>query len=288
MAEAPMAAFDARVTPARPDLAARYLEGKVEATRFVDGKVHEVVAPYASVRRSPSPDAPLGTEALKGERVVVYETTEEGWAWGQLEADGYVGWLPAEALREPGPPPTHRVAAARTLVFPGPSIKLPPVEALSLGCRLAVTRIDGPLALTPGGYIPARHLATLDAYAADPVATAEYFLQVPYLWGGKTGFGLDCSALVQLSLHACGIPCPRDSDMQERAIGIPVEPDNLRRGDLVFWPGHVAMVRDAATLIHANAFHMAVAIEPSHEAIARIRAAGSEVSSVRRPERAAQ
>ena len=237
------------------------------------------------MRRAPTPDAPLDTEALKGERVTVYETTAEGWAWGQLEADGYVGWLPANALRAPGPAATHKVAVPRTLVFPGPSIKLPPVEALSLGCRLAIARIEEFFAVTTsGGHVPKRHLAPLDATETDFVAVAEKFLGVPYLWGGKTSLGLDCSGLVQVALTACGIPCPRDSDMQERALGAPLAPDldHLRRGDLLFWKGHVAIARDAATLVHANAFHMAVEIEPIAEAVRRIKAAGSELTSMRR------
>jgi cell wall-associated NlpC family hydrolase len=282
-----VSAFDPRLTPARPDLAAKHLEGQVAAARFVMGELREVAEANVPLRRAASPDAPLDTEALKGERVMVYETTEEGFAWGQLEADGYVGWLPADALRTPGPLPTHKVAVPRTLVFPGPSIKLAPVEALSLGARLAVARNEGPFAVTAtGGFVPAVHLAPLDARETDFVAVAEKFLGVPYLWGGKTSFGLDCSALVQVALAACGVSCPRDSDLQEQDIGMLITTAtallNLRRGDLVFWRGHVAIARDAATLIHANAFHMAVAIEPVAEALARIRAAGGEPTSVRR------
>jgi hypothetical protein len=279
-----MTAPDPRTTPARPDLAPRHLEGKVAAARFVDGELREIADPQAPLRRSPAPDAPLDTEALKGERVTVYDTNEEGWSWGQLEADGYVGWLPTAALRAPGPPPTHRVAALRTLVFAGPSIKLPPLEGLSMGCRLAITRRDGPLAVTDSNhYVAACHLKPLDATEPDFVAVAETFLGVPYLWGGKTSLGLDCSALVQLALAASGVPCPRDSDMQERAFAAAPGLADLRRGDLMFWKGHVAIARDAATLIHANAFHMAVAVEPVAEAVARIRAAGGAVTSVRRP-----
>jgi Bacterial dipeptidyl-peptidase Sh3 domain/NlpC/P60 family len=250
-------------------------------------QICEVAEPQAPLRHAPSPDAPLDTEALKGERVTVYET-EEGWAHGRLETDGYVGYLPASALCPPGPAPTHKVAALRTLVFPGPSIKLPPLEALPLGGRLAVARIDGPFAITAsGGYVPARHLASLDVMESDFVAVAERFLGTPYLWGGKTSLGLDCSGLVQVALAACGIASPRDSDAQEHALGKPLasatDLSELRRGDLLFWKGHVAIVRDEAALIHANAFHMAVVIEPIVEAIERIRAAGSEVTSLRRP-----
>jgi cell wall-associated NlpC family hydrolase len=286
MADGARDAFDPRVTPARPELAAKYLAGRVAAERFVEGEVREVVEAQAPVRRSPSPDAPLDTEALRGERVIVYETTPEGWAWGQLEADDYVGWFPANALRAPGPAPTHKVAALRTLVFPGPSIKLPPIDALSFGCRLTIARVEEPFAVTAsGGYVPARHLAPLGANEPDLVSVAEKFLGTPYLWGGKTSLGLDCSGLVQIAATACGIACPRDSDMQEQAVGTPLSlknPSNLQRGDLAFWKGHVAIVRDSANFIHANAFHMAVAIEPIREALARIRAAGCELTRVRR------
>jgi cell wall-associated NlpC family hydrolase len=249
-------------------------------------QICEVAEPQAPLRHAPSPDAPLDTEALKGERVTVYET-EEGWSRGRLETDGYAGYLPANALRPPGPTPTHKIAALRTLVFPGPSIKLPPLESLPLGATLAVARSDGPFAITTsGGYVPARHLVPLDMMESDFVAVAERFLGAPYLWGGKTSLGLDCSGLVQVALAACGIAAPRDSGMQENALGTPLasprDLSKVQRGDLLFWKGHVAIARDQATLIHANAFHMEVAIEPIAEAIARIRGDGSEVSSLRR------
>ena len=282
-----MTHFDPRLTPARPDLAARHLQGKVEAAHFVEGERYEVIDAQASVRGAPAPDAALETEALMGEQLMIYETTEEGFAWGQLESDGYVGWLPASSLAPPGPAPTHRVAALRTLIFPGPSIRLAPLAAPSLGARLAVVREQDRLAVTAaGGFVPANHLVPLRSFEPDFVAVAERFRGVPYLWGGKTSLGLDCSGLLQVALQACGIPAPRDTDLQERALGAAVAPDaafgNLRRGDLLFWPGHVASARDRDTLVHANAFHMMVAIEPTADAIARIRASGSEVASVRR------
>jgi cell wall-associated NlpC family hydrolase len=172
-------------------------------------------------------------------------------------------------------------------VFPGPSIKLTPVETLSLGCKLRVARVHAEFAVTAdNGYKPLRHLGDANERERDFVAVAERFVGTPYLWGGKSSLGLDCSALVQLALTAAGVACLRDSDMQGQTLGAPIDIagdlSKLRRGDLLFWKGHVAIVRDNATLIHANAYHMAVAIEPTAEAVARIRAAGSDVTSVRR------
>jgi len=280
-----MPAFDPRVTPARADLAAKALEGKVTAACYVEGRVYEVIEPQAPLWREPRPDAPLLTEALKGERVTVYDSTAEGFAWGQLASDNYVGWLPEHALAMPGAPATHKVAALRTLVFPGPSIKLPPIETLPFGARLVVARIEDRMAVTPSGaYLPAVHLKPIGENEADFVAVAERFLGAPYLWGGKTVLGLDCSGLVQIALTACGMQCPRDSDMQEQALGeaLPATTADLKRGDLVFWQGHVAIARGRGSLLHANAYHMAVAIEPIADAMARIRSGGSEITSVRR------
>lgn len=276
-------AFDRRVTPARPDVAAARLKGKVEALRFVKGDTRRVAVGHAGIRRAPSPDASLDTEALFGEEVTVYDELE-GWAWAQIRTDGYVGYLPSAALSgELGPGQTHRVSALRTLLFPAPSIKVPPVDALSMGARLSVVDFEDKFAvLDTGAYAILPHVKPLDAREPDPVAVAERFLGAPYLWGGRTSLGLDCSALVQAALAACGVQAPRDSDMQEKALGRPVDLDEAKRGDLVFWKGHVAFVRDAETLIHANAHAMAVAIEGREEAIARIRKAGDEVTSVKR------
>jgi cell wall-associated NlpC family hydrolase len=280
------AGLDPRLTPARPDLAAAHLKGRVDAARFVEGTRMRVIAPVAPLRHEPMPNAVLDSEALFGEPVIVYETMDEGWAWGQLELDSYVGWLPASALGPAGAPPTHRVAALRTLVFPAPDIKQPPLASLSLGSRIVVLRREGDFVVTDaGGFIPTRHLVSLASVEPDFVAIAARFLGAPYLWGGRSSLGVDCSGLVQVALQSAGLQCPRDSDMQT-SIGASVPFDGdlgaLRRGDLVCWNGHVGIVSAPGRILHANAFHMAVVEEPLAEAVARIASSGSRVIAVRR------
>jgi cell wall-associated NlpC family hydrolase len=277
---------DPRLTPARPDLAAQYLQGHVTAARFVEGEEFEIADGIAPLRSEPFSNAMLSTQALKGERVTIYDRNGEGWAWGQLKRDGYVGWLPDRALVKPAAAPTHRVTVTSTFAFPGPSIKLVPMDTLVMGAILSVAREDGAFAVTrEGWYLPLRHVGPLDRHESDFVAVAERFVGTPYLWGGKSSFGADCSGLVQVALNAAGIECPRDSDMQQASLGRvldPAESKQLRRGDLIFWNGHVAIVRDADSIVHANAHHMATAIENTSEAIARIKAAGSEITAIKR------
>ena len=231
-------------------------------------------------------DTLLVTQALKGERVTIYDRNGEGFAWGQLNGDGYVGWIPDAALTKPAVAPTHKITTLRTFAFPGPSIKLPPVETLSMGARVTVAREDGAFAVTDEGwYLPRKHVGGLDAMEKDFVAVAERFVGTPYLWGGKSSLGIDCSGLVQVSLNAAGTGCPRDSDMQRDGLGRTLsaaESKKLQRGDLIFWKGHVAIVRDADTIVHANAHHMATVIEDIGDAIARIEAARSEVTAIKR------
>ena len=277
---------DPRLTPARPDLAAKYLEGRIEAARFVIGEEFEISDAIAPLREGASSDATLATQALKGERVTIYDRNGEGWAWGQLRSDGYVGWLPDRALAKPAAAPTHKITALTTFAFPGPSIKLSPVDTLVMGAMVTVVREDGPFAVTRDGwYLPRQHVGSIDRHAEDFVAVAERFAGTPYLWGGKSSLGIDCSGLVQVSLNAAGIGCPRDSDMQQdglgRILGL-AESGKLQRGDLIFWKGHVAIVRDADSIVHANAHHMATVIENTRDAIARIKAAGSEIAAIKR------
>ena len=289
-----MIPFDPRVHAFRADLADAALQGKVEALRFVSGDPMRVVAAQAPVRRAPSDTAPLDTEALRGERVTVFETNADGWCWAQLAGDRYVGWLPRDTLSEPGPEPTHKVSALRTFVFSKPDIKSPPLQALSLGAQVAVTgeaedRNARYALLASSGAIVMQHLAALRDLEVDWVGVAERFLGVPYLWGGKTSLGLDCSGLAQLALGACGIRAPRDSDMQAELVGesLPVADGlpPLERGDLVFWPGHVGLMRDAESLLHATAHTMDVMVEPLAAAVNRLAGKGVGVTAIRRPAR---
>ncbi len=278
-------AGDPRLTPARPDLAAASLRGRVDAPRFAQGASRIVTAPVADLRRQPRADAALDTQALRGEPVTLFDE-DEGWSWVQLQGDGYVGYIPSEAL---GPPATstHRVVANRTFVYPAADMKRAVVAALPMGARVAVSGGDGAFSrLADGGFVFAAHLAPVAAAAADFVAVAEQLLHVPYLWGGRTPLGIDCSGLVQASLDACGLAVPRDADLQEQAIGQRLDEgavETLRRGDLVFWRGHVGIMQDAQMMVHANAHHMRVASEPLRQAIDRILAAsGAAITSLRR------
>lgn len=280
--------LDRRIHAIRPDLADARLEGRVVADRFVEGKAAYVAVPLADLRRHPAPNAPLETQALHGENVQIFEETGEGWCWVQLEGDGYVGWMPEIALLSgPAPEPTHVVTAPRTLVFPGPDIKQTPMHDLPMGALVSATGEAHDhnatyAVIQPFGAVVIQHLAKLPSVSRDFVAVAERFLGVPYLWGGKSMLGIDCSGLVQLALSRAGIAVPRDTDMQF-SVGKALEPGDVhRRGDLVFWKGHVGIMLDEARLLHANAHHMMTAVEPLAEAVARLEAKGAPVIGVRR------
>jgi cell wall-associated NlpC family hydrolase len=212
----------------------------------------------------------------------------EGWAWVQLARDGYVGYMPSEGLVSAVTTPTHRVAVLRTYVYPSPDIKTPPLALLSLNALLPAVAQEGRfLALKSGGFVIAEHTRKLDEHARDFVDVALAFRGTPYLWGGRTSLGVDCSGLVQLASEAAGLACPRDADMQAEEVGRPLDwqvAGTLARGDLVFWDGHVGIMSGAHDLVHASAYHMVVVEEPLAEACARIAAAGGgESIGARRP-----
>ncbi len=284
-----MSTPDPRLHAFRPDLAASALRGQVAADRYADGTPASVAVGHAALRRAPTDAAPMDTEILFGQRVTVYET-RDGWAWVQCALDSYVGYVRAEVLAAEADAGAsgYRVAVPRTWVYPAPDIKTPPVLALPMNARLAVEESEGRFAAFDRGFVVADHLRPIAEPEPDFVAVAERFPGAPYLWGGKTWSGIDCSGLVQVALEAAGHAAPRDTDLQQAALGEAVPDSDLQRGDLVFWRGHVGVMLDAETLLHANAHHMQVAREPLVAARARIARAGAEVLSVRRLDRPVQ
>lgn len=266
------ALLDHRQTLARNGVAARSLEGILPAQRYVETTMRQAVAASAALRRAPSPAAEQADQLLFGEPFEVLDEAD-GWAFGQAKRDGYVGYVEAAALAAPGRAPTHRVRALRSYGFSAPSIKASTVGLYSMNALLAVEERDGRFLKTAGGWFVEEHLAPIGEAEPDYVAVAERFVGTPYLWGGRESLGLDCSGLVQQALYAGGHNCARDSD-QQAAMGVPVDPGGLRRGDLVFWHGHVAMMTSATDIVHANAYHMAVVVEPLAGAIARTASRG--------------
>jgi hypothetical protein len=257
------AQYDRRITPARPDLAAAHLKGKIAAPRYVEGRAMRANRGVIPLRVGPSRDTGQETQLLFGEHFTVYEE-KDGWAWGQIERDSYVGYLKSDALLPQIAPQTNRVSALSTPLLSAPDSTRPARDMLPLNAKVAVAKDEGRfLRLADGHYVFAGHVVPIAAAASDWVAVAERFLGVPYLWGGKTHAGLDCSGLVQTALEAGGIASPRDTDMMESALGQSVALDaDLKRGDLVFWKGHVGIAVDGEKLLHANGFAMEVSLEP--------------------------
>ncbi|MBB6469697.1 cell wall-associated NlpC family hydrolase [Aminobacter lissarensis] len=286
-----MTARDSRLHAFRPDLADARLQGEVVAERFVAGLPARISVPVADVRKSPRPDAGLNTQLLYGDEVVVFDDAE-GFAWLQAGRDGYVGYVSSGDLAPRGAEPTHVVTALRSFVYPGPDMKFPRSGQLSIGSQVAITGYGETRGtrygvLASGEALVTQHLAPLDTRAEDFVSVAERLIDTPYLWGGSSAFGIDCSGLVQLSMRMTGRNVLRDSDMQEASLGSPVDAGSdysqLRRGDLVFWKGHVAIMTDAENMIHANGHTMTVAREGLRDAIDRIGYLYGGPTSFRRP-----
>lgn len=258
---------DRRLTPATDRVALSTLRGVLDRPEWTDGQPARIARPVTDLLARP--EGPRDRQLLWGADVTVIETRGDH-AFVQAGADGYCGWIDRAALTADLPPLTHRVTAPATHVYPEPDMKTREISSLSLGSRLAVTGTrDGFAALATGGYVPAQHVG--QGPAPDPVRVAESLLGTPYLWGGNSRWGIDCSGLVQMALTACDRPCPGDSDLQRAAFA---PTDRIERGDLLFWPGHVAMAVSADMMIHATAWAMAVILEPIASAMSRIEAAG--------------
>jgi hypothetical protein len=278
---------DPRTTPARPDIAAAQLKGKVESARFVGGVRMMVRVGRAPLHTEPSGVSMRDSELLYGEVFTVYET-KNGWSWGQAARDGYVGYAPAGSFLEAGATRDHRIIALSTPLLREASLKTAPLDMLPLNARVKVIgRQAKCLQIEGGGFIYERHIGPLDSRAPDWVAVAQRFLGVPYVWGGRTLAGLDCSGLIQTALEAGGAEIPRDSDQQEAALAgntitIGKDLSGLKRGDIVFWKEHVGVMLDEASLLHANGYYGEVAIEPLKTAVARIAATGNAITSVKR------
>jgi cell wall-associated NlpC family hydrolase len=283
-----MTILDRRLNAYRDDLADARLRGAVTAAGFAEGRPAHVRAPVTDMRRSPLPDTGIDTQLLFGQDVLVFDE-REGFAWVQSIADGYVGHVGSNDLIDGAARPTHVVSVPRTFVYQAPDLKLPVSHAISLGSQVEVTGFEEKRGtnyalLRSGEAIVAAHLRPAAEHVADYVAVAETLVNTPYLWGGASAFGIDCSGLVQLAMRMAGKSVLRDSDMQAASIGTPIDPkDGLRRGDLVFWKGHVAIMTDPDTIIHANGHTMTVSVEPLAKAVTRIGYLYAQPTGYRRP-----
>ena len=260
--------LDRRLTPATDRTVLQGWQDRAPRPAVTPGRAARLAVPLADLCRAPG--GARDRQLNFGADLTVIEDLD-GWSFVRAALDGYCGWLPSGALAAPVAEITHRVRAPATHVYPEPDMKTHQMHALSIGARLSVTGIEGRFAgLATGGWVPVQHVA--DHPAEDPVAIAERLIGTPYLWGGNSDWGIDCSGLVQAALTAADIPCPGDSDLQRAAFATATGP--IRRGDLLFWPGHVAIAESETSMIHATAWQMAVIREDIAHALARIDAAG--------------
>lgn len=283
-----MTVLDRRLNAYRGDLADEALRGSVEAARFTAGRLARVAVPVLDLKGRPSPDAGLDTQLLIGDEVTVFEEAE-GWCWIRSVRDSYVGYVSSAGLASEREAATHVVAAPRTFAYRAADMKTPATAAYSMGSRLRVvgsaeTRGTAYALLATGEALVANHLRPLDEVEPDFVSVAERLGHTPYLWGGTSAFGIDCSGLVQLSMRMAGRTVLRDTDMQAASLGEQIEgAAGLRRGDLVFWKGHVAIMLDAQTIIHASGHSMMVSREPLGAAVERIAHLYGKPTAFRRP-----
>lgn len=265
--DGPTRGLDPRINAFRPDIADVALAGTLFAPHYA-APMPRMAAAATMMRKAAAHDSEAVSQLLPGEDFATLDVAG-GWAWGYSLHDHYVGYVPADHLIT-AVEPTHRVTARETLVFAGPSIKAPATGTLPFGARIRGT-VGETFLESDVGFIHRRHVAPLAELAADPVTVAETFLGSPYLWGGRGAGGIDCSGLVQVVLAACGVPAPRDTDMQREALGTLLpEEARLRRGDIVNFPGHVGLMADETNLLHANAHWMSVVVEPLADVVARL------------------
>ncbi len=274
---------DGRDTLALGGTAAVAFEGLVPAARYVPAEPMGAIAPITPLRRSPEEAAEQLDQLLFGEAFDVLERSGD-WAFGQARRDGYVGYARLEGLRQGERAPSHWVCALSTWAHAEPAIRAPASGPISLGSLLVIEEEAGEFVRAADlGWLPRAHVRAIGEHEGDFVAVAERCVGIPYLWGGRSSAGLDCSGLVMQALFACGSGCPRDSD-QQALLGEAAAASERRRGDLIFWRGHVGIMVDGERLLHANAHHMAVAVEPLAAARSRIAAnGGGEWTAIRRP-----
>ncbi|MEP2028444.1 MAG: NlpC/P60 family protein [Paracoccaceae bacterium] len=259
--------MDLRLTPCNGRVAATPLRGKVDAALFTDGVRRQVIVPLTNLYRFPR--GPRDRQLLIGDTLTVYEHTSE-MSYVQSHKDDYCGYVASSALGAPEDV-THWVSARSTHAYASPSIKSVDVMSLSFGSQVVCKSEDGKFIETNFGFIPKNHLSLIGHFATDPIEIAQQFLGTPYLWGGNSSFGIDCSGLVQASYLACGLPCQADSDLQCVSLGTSQPPNSeYQKGDLLFWAGHVALALNPETMIHATAHYMSVVLEDIRAAISRI------------------